>query len=104
MYLPLHARATDSQTCHGTSGGTIAGIVIGSIAGTLLVLWMIYTIKASLNAPGPRAVSEVTRKPHSHRSHRSSRSRSARRGSRTVYVEGGGHRVQPPSKVYYKPE
>ncbi|KAE9380801.1 hypothetical protein N431DRAFT_433047, partial [Stipitochalara longipes BDJ] len=101
MIIPLHARAADN--CHCTSSGTIAGIVIGSIAGTLLVLWLIYTIKASLNAPGPRAVSEVTRKPRSHHSHRSSRSRSARRGSKAIYVDGNGHRVQPPSKVYYKP-
>ncbi|KAH8755451.1 hypothetical protein F5882DRAFT_385309 [Hyaloscypha sp. PMI_1271] len=101
MIIPLHARATDGQTCHGTSGGTIAGIVIGSIAGTLLVLWLIYTIRAASNAPGPRATSEVTRRPRSHHSSRSPRSR---RGSRTIYVDESGNRVRAPSKVYYKPE
>jgi hypothetical protein len=34
------------------SGGTIAGIVIGSIVGTLFILWLIYVLRGTGNKSG----------------------------------------------------
>ncbi|PMD15884.1 hypothetical protein NA56DRAFT_649926 [Hyaloscypha hepaticicola] len=100
MYLPIQPRGTDSGTC---PSGIIAGAVLGSIAGTLLVLWLIYTLRAGLNpTSNTKNTSEVVNRPRSHHSHRSSRSRSARRSSRTIYVDEKGNRVPPPPRAYYK--
>jgi hypothetical protein len=78
------------------SGGSIAGIVIGSIIGTLLILWLTYTVKAESYTP--REESSVGRERRSRRS--------SRRGSRSTYVDRSGkaYRVREPSRVYHKPE
>merc|ERR1712093_112035 len=83
------ANGSTSSSCNCISGGAIAGIVIGSIAGTLLILWMIYTV---------RAVSDTPREEHT--SSRSGRShRGSRRGSHTTYIDrtGRANRVREPS-------
>jgi hypothetical protein len=92
----LARQVSNSSSCSCVSGGAIAGIVIGSIAGTLLIMWLIYTVRASSDTP--REESSVGR---SRRSRRSSRV-----GSHSTYVDRNGHayRVREPSKVYYKPE
>lgn len=101
MHLPksqtikLLARANGSESCNCMSGGSIAGIVIGSILGTLLILWLIYTVRASSSTP--RAESSVGRERQR---------RGSRRGSRSTHVDRNGqvYRVREPSRVYYKPE
>jgi Na+/glutamate symporter len=78
------------------SGGSIAGIVIGSIIGTLLILWLIDTVRAESYTP--REESSVGRE-------RRSRRRSRRR-SHSTYLDRSRqvYRVREPSRVYYKPE
>jgi Na+/glutamate symporter len=75
------------------SGGSIAGIVIGSIIGTLLILWLIDTVRAESYTP--REESSVRRGR-----------RSRRRRSHSTYLDRSGqvYRVREPSRVYYKPE
>ncbi|KAH7398031.1 hypothetical protein BKA64DRAFT_673388 [Cadophora sp. MPI-SDFR-AT-0126] len=92
----LARQANGSSSCNCISGGAIAGIVIGSIAGTLLILWLIFATRFASSTP--HAESSVGR---SRRSRRSSR-----RGSHSTYVDSSGqaYRVREPSKVYYKPE
>ncbi|KAH7336683.1 hypothetical protein BKA65DRAFT_506925 [Rhexocercosporidium sp. MPI-PUGE-AT-0058] len=86
--------SNSSRGCNCMSGGSIAGIVIGTIAGTLLILWLINTTRA------PRKeVSSVGRERRSSRG-------GSRRGSHSTYVDRSGHayKVREPSRVYYKPE
>jgi Na+/glutamate symporter len=75
------------------SGSSIAGIVIGSIIGTLLILWLIDTVRAESYTP--REESSVRRGR-----------RSRRRRSHSTYLDRSGqvYRVREPSRVYYKPE
>jgi hypothetical protein len=64
------------------SGGAIAGIVLGSILGTLLLLWIIRSCFGA--PPGNERESwyrDVELKPHHHHHHSSSRHRRSRRSS-----------------------
>jgi hypothetical protein len=64
-------------------GGAIAGIVLGSIFGTLLLLWIIRSCFNLGSPPGNERESwyrDVETKPHHHR-HSSSRHRRSRRSS-----------------------
>ncbi|EHA54645.1 hypothetical protein MGG_01488 [Pyricularia oryzae 70-15] len=74
----------------GPDPGTVVGITLGSVAGFLLILWIIYTC-INLGNPGIAettssyggTASVVTRKTRGHSHHRhSSRHHSRRRGSR----------------------
>jgi hypothetical protein len=64
------------------SGGAIAGIVLGSILGTLLLLWIIRSC-CNMGAPPGNAretwYRDVESKPHRHHHHSSSRHRRSRR-------------------------
>jgi hypothetical protein len=104
LEAPIHARqassaGTSNSSCSCISSGSIAGIVIGSIAGTLLILWLIWTVRATSEIP--RATSSVGGR-HSHHSSKSW----SRRGSYMTYVDADkqGYRVQHPKRVYYKPK
>jgi len=104
MYLQqqetrLVTRQSDgsSGSCNCMSGGTIAGIVIGTIAGTLLILWIIYTTRSSSNNPSVESVVD--------RKRRRSSNHGSRRGSNSTYSYRDGRAyVAKPTKVYYKPE
>jgi len=76
------------------SGGSIAGIVIGSIVGTLLILWIWWTARAE--SPTPRAAESSVGKT------RRRRRRTSTREGRTAYVQQDGktYRVREPSRVY----
>ncbi|KAK3984670.1 hypothetical protein QBC44DRAFT_336565 [Cladorrhinum sp. PSN332] len=115
LYLKrLLARQEAGDETDNLSGGAIAGIVIGSIAGLLLLIWIIYSC-TNLGAPpgrqgkpwyggvrdeypprhvgGHRPHSSRSRSRHSHgRHHHHSRSRS--RGATMVEV--------PPQAVVYE--
>lgn len=80
------------------SGGGIAGIVLGTIVGTLLILWVIRSCM-NYNKPMGEPVEKVRYEPspyHHHRS-RSSRRRS-RRPSRTSVDEAV---IDGPPAIYY---
>jgi hypothetical protein len=86
------------ETVTGPDAGTVVGIVLGSVAGFLLLLWLIYTC---VNLGNPNTVvetgsvgnaSEVTRKSRKHK--RKHRSRSPRRET----VEIRSERVVPVSR------
>ncbi|KAI6785481.1 uncharacterized protein J7T54_007124 [Emericellopsis cladophorae] len=73
---------------HYLTGGAIAGIVLGTIAGTLILLWLIKSC-INFNKPLGEPVEKVRYEPPSHHHHhghhrrsRSSRRRSSRRPSR----------------------
>ncbi|CAI4220088.1 unnamed protein product [Parascedosporium putredinis] len=75
------------------SGGAIAGIVIGSILGFILICWLIYSLTRPKRAPPPAErhyyTEETSRsRPRHHHHHRRGRSHST-----TV-------RVRSPSQVY----
>ncbi|KAI0377567.1 hypothetical protein F5Y04DRAFT_264135 [Hypomontagnella monticulosa] len=117
---------SDGQTT--LSGGAIAGIVIGSIAGFLILLWIIRscinyrnpgawgtTFEPDAEKPPSSHYYSSTRYPrethghrsHSRHSHRSHHSHSPRRPSvvsvtRPVYVEQSrGRSPRAPPKAYY---
>jgi hypothetical protein len=100
-FIPQHRSSQlvgrASISCNCISSGAIAGIVIGSIVGTLLILWLVYTVRASSSTP--RAAESSVRRQKRKR-------RSSRRGSHSTYVSRNGHayRVTEPSRVYVKPE
>lgn len=95
----LHARQSSSNECPSTiSGGGIAGIVIGTIAGTLLIQWLIRLCQL----PGARGEASPDYKysspvgvetRHRHRSRR-------RRSPTYEYVEKPSGSVRRPAKVY----
>ncbi|KAL2208288.1 hypothetical protein CC79DRAFT_820098 [Sarocladium strictum] len=74
------------SSCGGIclSSGELAGIIIGTIAGTLLLLWLIYTCSCGIfkttKANGNNWQDDIEPKRHRHDRHRHSRSR--RSGSR----------------------
>ncbi|ETS74859.1 hypothetical protein PFICI_13343 [Pestalotiopsis fici W106-1] len=90
------------------SGGAIAGIVIGSVAGFLLLSWLLYSC---FNLSRPRNWGETfgekdtvyTRSPsrsrhrHHHHHHHSRRNSEVR----PVYVETRGRSPRSPQPVYY---
>ncbi|KAI8623767.1 hypothetical protein F5Y19DRAFT_350050 [Xylariaceae sp. FL1651] len=106
---------------NGLSGGAIAGIVIGSIAGFLLLLWIIRSCM-NLGHPGiwgstfdsdrekpsqPPAAYYANGDPYRHRSHHSHHSRGPRRVSvvsatqPVVYEQQRGRSPQAPPAAYY---
>ncbi|PLB53178.1 hypothetical protein P170DRAFT_125104 [Aspergillus steynii IBT 23096] len=98
----LHARQESSggsDNCPSTiSGGAIAGIVIGSIAGTLLILWLFKVCAL----PGARDGGEpdygyVSGKGGTETRHRRRRRRSP---SYVEYIEKPPRSVRRPAKVY----
>ncbi|KAI1077596.1 hypothetical protein F5B20DRAFT_255957 [Whalleya microplaca] len=117
----------DSSSTH-LSGGAIAGIVIGSIAGLLLLLWIIRSC-SNLGRPGgwgstfePEREREKThyaggyrypsethghrsRSRHSHHSrHHSPRRTSVVEVTRPVYYEQRDRSPRPPPPAYYSRE
>lgn len=92
--------ATYAGLNKGPSAGTVVGIVLGSVAGFLLILWLIYTC---VNFNATRAVSTyeeetvVRRRSRSPRSSRRSPSRHApsRSRSRSEVIEVSRHRSPP---------
>lgn len=112
-YIPLHEvhqlspRQSDGSTrsCNCMSSGAIAGLVIGTIAGTLLILWLIYTVRTASDAPhAESSIDNRRRRRRRHSSH--SHYGGSRRGSHSTYVHKDGRplHVAEPTKVYYKPE
>ncbi|KAI5921065.1 hypothetical protein F4810DRAFT_712883 [Camillea tinctor] len=113
----------DSGTSGGTtlSGGAIAGIVIGTIAGTLLLLWLIRsclnlgypglwgsTFEPEHEKPSVAAYDYPSRHHHHHHHrHRSHSEHSPRRASfvstttRPVVVEPRGRSPRAPQPAYY---
>lgn len=104
MHLQLHESRLairqsngSSNSCNCMSGGTIAGIVVGTIAGTLLIIWLVYSTRASSNIPSAESTVDRRRRQSSHHG--------SRRGSHSRYVyKDGRSYVAEPTKVYYKPE
>ncbi|OTB00710.1 hypothetical protein M426DRAFT_324070 [Hypoxylon sp. CI-4A] len=117
----------NGNSSHTLSGGAIAGIVIGSIAGFLILLWI---IRSCINYRNPGAWGDsfepnnekppstrhhsTTRYPrethghrhrsHSHHSHRSPRRTSVVSVTRPVYVEPSrsrGRSPRAPPAAYY---
>lgn len=92
--------ATYAGLNRGPSPGTVVGIVLGSVAGFLLILWLIYTC---VNFNATRAVGTyeeetvVRRRSRSPRSSRRSPSRHApsRSRSRSEVIEVSRHRSPP---------
>ncbi|KAH6659491.1 hypothetical protein BKA67DRAFT_529642 [Truncatella angustata] len=76
---------------NGPDAGTVVGIVLGSVGGFLLVLWLIYTI-ANLGNGNQRVIetatvdtaSVITRKSRRHRRHSGSRRTASTRPRETV--------------------
>lgn len=97
-------QSEETVTCNTSGGialggGEIAGIVIGSIAGTLLLLWLIRSC-LNLGAPPAGDREKVFRhvEPEHRRRHRSKRRSHSRRGSvdldvppAAYYKESSGH-------------
>lgn len=98
--IPTYYQGMDT----GPSGGTVVGIVLGSVAGFLLIVWLLYTLAGqggNANIAGEEEIvvrrRDRSRSPRSRRSRRSTRtevrqvSRSPRR--REIIVE---ERTMPP--------
>ncbi|KAJ5780583.1 hypothetical protein N7457_005743 [Penicillium paradoxum] len=83
----LTPRQSSGDNCPSTiSGGGIAGIVIGSIAGTLLILWL-WRIFRLPGAWSGGDEPDVGYRPPVVRSSTSSRGRRSRRRPSATYVE-----------------
>ncbi|KAK6202127.1 hypothetical protein LQW54_008996 [Pestalotiopsis sp. IQ-011] len=89
----------------GPNAGTVVGIVLGSVGGFLLVLWIIYTL-ANLGNGSPAVIetgsvggteSVVTRKSRKQHRRRTRSASDARRRSETVEVRRTTERVVPVS-------
>lgn len=110
QHLPLHARTSQSHAlhtraqpqCSGVSSGGIAGIVIGTIAGTLLILWLLNSFRGGAREPSSELVGRDQGGSRRSGSHRSTSRRGSRRGSRTIYVDEKGNRVSPPARAHYR--
>ncbi|KAI4145034.1 MAG: hypothetical protein LQ340_006451 [Diploschistes diacapsis] len=76
--------------------GVVAGIVLGSVGGTLIILWLIYTIM-SVGGPRPSA-DEVEIIQRRSRSPPRRASRSRRAESRSEVIEVARHRTPPPPR------
>ncbi|OJJ72029.1 hypothetical protein ASPBRDRAFT_43430 [Aspergillus brasiliensis CBS 101740] len=108
LSLPLHQTNTntfsprDNPDCPNTiSGGGIAGIVLGTIAGTLLILWLWHL--CSLPGSGSTWGSDYGESAPV--TSTTTRRRRRRHSSPTVYYlekhgGGGGGSVRRPTKVY----
>ncbi|KAI4595894.1 hypothetical protein KJ359_006533 [Pestalotiopsis sp. 9143b] len=93
---------------NGLSGGAIAGIVIGSVLGFLLLCWLLYSC---FNLSRPRDWGETfgekettyVRSPSRRRSSHHHHHHGSRRTSevRPVYVETRGRSPRSPQPVYY---
>src|SRR4051794_3163110 len=94
--LLLLARQSGSTSCNCISGGSIAGIVIGTILGTLLILWLFNSTRGDKAPVDYRAESEVVGKDRRERTRGHER-----RGSHSSYSKRGS-RVREPERVYYK--
>ncbi|TLS31096.1 hypothetical protein PpBr36_03819 [Pyricularia pennisetigena] len=94
------------------SGGEIAGIVIGSIVGFLLIIWLIRWSCGQQRVPDEKPSyyhQEVSprrhrSRSHHHHHHRHSRSRSRGPDVRVVTSHTSGHPGEPaePTRVYYE--
>ncbi|KAL5359779.1 hypothetical protein BJX96DRAFT_61940 [Aspergillus floccosus] len=94
----LQPRQNTSSDCPSTiSGGGIAGIVLGTIAGTLLILWLVRlcSLPGAFNG-------EVPEREYSTTGGMETRHRRRRRRSPTYfeYVEKPARSVRRPAKVY----
>lgn len=116
----IFARQSDGggnsgSSCDGTclGGGEIAGIVLGTIAGTLLLLWIIQSCTGGLVKTPPAAGTgnwqeDIEPKRHHHHDrHRHSRSRHSRRGSSgltepqpVIITDRSRSRPRQPTYVY----
>ncbi|KAL2824806.1 hypothetical protein BDW59DRAFT_83094 [Aspergillus cavernicola] len=111
LLVPRQSTTNDnnSSSCPSTiSGGAIAGIVIGSIAGTLLLIWLwrtCMTTSAIHEAEKTGAPVYVGSSGYPTNEATTAHYRKRRRRSPPVYAEsyGGGRRsesVRKPRKVY----
>ncbi|KAG9258897.1 uncharacterized protein F5Z01DRAFT_631988 [Emericellopsis atlantica] len=94
-----------SSSGHWLSSGAIAGIVLGTIAGTLIILWLIRScinFNKPLGEPVEKARYEPSHSHHHHHGHhrrsRSSRRRSSRRPSRASVEDDV---IEGPPAIYY---
>jgi len=85
--------ASYSNLTGGPQPGTVAGIVLGSVAGFLLILWLIYSIFGQRSSSVSTASSVVVRERR--KSTRASSGGRSRRHSETVEVR----RAPPPPVV-----
>ncbi|KAH6673537.1 hypothetical protein B0J14DRAFT_50556 [Halenospora varia] len=87
----------------GPPPGTIVGIVLGSVAGFLLILWLFYTCLNFGTWSSSTAYTEsvVVRERDRRKSHQSSRSHRSRRASETVEIRR--ERSPPPVRIVREP-
>jgi hypothetical protein len=104
------------QSCSGVDGGGIAGIVIGTIVGTLLIVWIINSTRAKREDEDFLAEREAEKRRRRRRSSR--RASSSYGGDRDTYSTSGGgggggtrtfvgddgrtYRIREPTRVVYK--
>ncbi|KAG5205143.1 hypothetical protein GTR04_6995 [Trichophyton interdigitale] len=101
--------APASPQCNCLSNGAVAGIVLGSVAGVVLLLWLLRCAVASTRV-SPREPTMTTTTTYHHRPSRSyshshsgsyrSSGGSRSRSRRGLSYYGGGRYIERPSKVY----